>query len=352
MNFKNHTPFSAFAWENHDNNKQTYITSVCRIKLTISYKKDNELLELKLDKNQGDLFDKDIFFDDSNEKELRYSTDYIPFKPMADIIINANSYSKIALPMWSCGVKVFSQSNKMILEKNLIVSGQRNWIKKPIVGWELENPTKCDKVPLRYSLAYGGEITKDEEIISSYPYNPIGIGLVDKNHPSHIIKAPQIYEAKLPINPDVPYEILSYEGFGNIDRSWEDRFVFGGTYDDNWIKNQSPFLPLDFDYRFYQTSHPDMRLKEYIQPFTTVVLENLLPNASIAKIIIPPYTPISKTTTNTQENISSMNLDTLLIDIDSQNPNDWCIYLSYRSRIKFDEDVISSEIFLETSRDS
>ena len=42
-------------------------------------------------------------------------------------------------------------------------------------------------------------------------------------------------------------------------RGWPGRIEYGGTYDQNWIDNVFPFLPADFDDRYYQMAPPDQQ---------------------------------------------------------------------------------------------
>jgi hypothetical protein len=64
--------------------------------------------------------------------------------------------------------------------------------------------------------------------------------------------------------------------FGPVGRGWEPRIGFAGTYGQKWIDEEFPFLPADFDERYYQTAPDDQQI-----PITsgeqTVTLLNLTP---------------------------------------------------------------------------
>jgi hypothetical protein len=62
--------------------------------------------------------------------------------------------------------------------------------------------------------------------------------------------------------------------FGPYGRGWPGRIEFGGTYDQNWIDNIFPFLPPDFDERYFQMSPPDQQI-EHPKGGEDVVLVNL-----------------------------------------------------------------------------
>lgn len=62
--------------------------------------------------------------------------------------------------------------------------------------------------------------------------------------------------------------------FGCIARSWPERVKWAGTYDQDWVDNTFPFLPTDFDDRYYQCAPPDQQC-DYLTGGETVQLFNL-----------------------------------------------------------------------------
>jgi hypothetical protein len=68
---------------------------------------------------------------------------------------------------------------------------------------------------------------------------------------------------------------------GPTGRSWEPRFRYGGTYDQQWLENVFPFLPSDFDEAYYQAS-PEDQQTDHLQGGEEVVLRHLGPVAQCA----------------------------------------------------------------------
>jgi hypothetical protein len=64
--------------------------------------------------------------------------------------------------------------------------------------------------------------------------------------------------------------------FGPVGRAWEPRPRFAGTYDQNWLDNVFPFLPADFDERYYQAAPADQQIG-YLRGGEQVTLYNLMP---------------------------------------------------------------------------
>jgi len=54
------------------------------------------------------------------------------------------------------------------------------------------------------------------------------------------------------------------------------RFNSAGTYDQRWEEQRAPYLPDDFDERFYQSAPEDQQIP-YLQGRERVVLVNLSP---------------------------------------------------------------------------
>lgn len=48
--------------------------------------------------------------------------------------------------------------------------------------------------------------------------------------------------------------------FGAIGRSWQLHIAWGGTYDQHWLDHHAPFLPPDFDTRYFQSSPEDQQI--------------------------------------------------------------------------------------------
>lgn len=64
--------------------------------------------------------------------------------------------------------------------------------------------------------------------------------------------------------------------FGPVSRSYPPRVKYAGTYDQKWLDEVSPFLPADFDERYFQAAPEDQQIA-YPQGGETVELINLTP---------------------------------------------------------------------------
>jgi hypothetical protein len=59
-------------------------------------------------------------------------------------------------------------------------------------------------------------------------------------------------------------KIWPKDGFCFFPKQLSPRLNYAGTYDENWRKSRCPFLPEDFDYRFFQAAYPDLICEPYV----------------------------------------------------------------------------------------
>lgn len=71
------------------------------------------------------------------------------------------------------------------------------------------------------------------------------------------------------------------EGFGFYPRQCPPRSTWAGTYDDSWKEKRSPFLPVDFDYRYFQAAHPGLVAPQYLKGDEPVRAMNVSPDGPL-----------------------------------------------------------------------
>lgn len=342
MNLKNHTPFPALAWETLDQNDICYMSVVCRVKFKMII--DHPGAHLRIDPEQGELFGSDIYYDDDDDRELRYPSDYVAYKKNTDIIVNAHSFSPDNQPrqQWQCSVEIADAEDKAVIHKTLQVCGERFW-RRGFIGWRLDQPSECLQVPIRYGYAYGGEIIDEEGMrVLSYDDNIAGRGLLEKKQPLKIQMAPQIESVDDPIDEDKPYHRYRPQGFGAIDRVTNIRLAHAGQYDEKWLTTHHPRLPQDYNEAFNQAAHPDLIYPGYLPSNAKFRLINLTREHANITFNLPEYSLIARFVMNTGSIEKSMNIDTVIIDIeDDENRS---VYVTWRSRYPIEEEIQKVEI--------
>jgi hypothetical protein len=71
------------------------------------------------------------------------------------------------------------------------------------------------------------------------------------------------------------------DGFGFVPRHERPRATFAGTYDETWKNSRAPFLPADFDYRFFQAAYPGLISQTYLRGDEPLQLANASPDGPI-----------------------------------------------------------------------
>ena len=87
-----------------------------------------------------------------------------------------------------------------------------------------------------------------------------GLALPNLEEPSALIKRPEDQPAP--------------QGFGYVGRHWTPRAALAGTYDAAWESERSPFLPDDFDERFFNGASPGLVATPHLRGGEDVKINN------------------------------------------------------------------------------
>lgn len=88
MQFENKTSFPAIGWPSVDRDAKEYISIVVRVKYLFDSLNSDGCWSLKLDQDQEELFEKDIYYEDDIKAHVLFESDYIAYKPHGDLIVN------------------------------------------------------------------------------------------------------------------------------------------------------------------------------------------------------------------------------------------------------------------------
>lgn len=229
-----------------------------------------------------------LVFADTQTGEPGYSatlweTDFAFRKPRCDVIANGCAYAPGGRPAERVpvGIKIGSWS------KLFEVVGHREW---RAIGpvFTATAPQPFLKLPISYDVAWGGvdKLDPEDKMPGVYAANPVGTGW-SRTRNQHLIPG-----LRLPNTQKVGEEVRSPFGdytpmsLGPMGRGWPGRIELGGTYDDNWTKNIFPFLPPDFDERYFQMAPPDQQI-DHPRGGEEVQLVNLTPEGRVS-FRLPP----------------------------------------------------------------
>jgi len=229
-------------------------------------------------KNQIPLVMADEFTGDPGYSATLWESDFAFRKKACDVVLNGCAYALGGRPAKTMrvGLKVGKWS------KVFDVFGPREWRTLGPAAMATD-PVPFYKQRFSYDNAFGGvdRLDPKDDLPGAYLPNPVGIGwAAGKNHaylPGLALPNTQAIDEDI----SSPYGDYTPMSFGPISRAAPTRLKYAGTYDQNWIDNVFPFLPADFDERYFQMAPKDQQI-----PFpaagTQVGIVNLTPSGSEA----------------------------------------------------------------------
>lgn len=186
-----------------------------------------------------------------------WETDFAFRKARCDVIANGCAYAPGGRPAdrVRVGIKVGAWS------KAFDVFGHREWRSRgPLFG--ATAPLPFLRQPFSYDTAFGGtdRLDPEDKLPASYPANPVGTGWARPRNQRFIAGLALPNSQATTESVATPFGDYTPMSFGPMGRGWPGRIEFGGTYNDNWTANIFPFLPPDFDERYFQMAPPDQQI--------------------------------------------------------------------------------------------
>ncbi len=281
------------------------------VKGTFTIPKD-EGEEPKLAEEQVALVDADVFTGEPGFSAPLYEVDYAPRKPRCDVLLSGSAYAPGGKPVEKVTVSLRVGS----LTKSFNVVGNRVW-QAGLLYLSSSSPEPFTVMPISYNNAFGG-IDKSQEDPSKhrwYPSNHAGIGY------HYQLDAKSLDGTPLPNTEEIGKPVSKPNGnyrpmaFGPIGRAWEPRPKYAGTYDQQWLDNEFPFLPRDFKEEYYQAAPVDQQVP-YPLGGEEVELFNLSPQGRIAFKLPGPVVPVEFALKRDGRRETSAVIDTVILEPD------------------------------------
>jgi hypothetical protein len=230
--------------------------------------------EPKLAADQVPLVDADLFTGEPGRSATLVECDYALEKPRCDLLMNGTAYAPAGHPTQR--VMVGLQIGNW--RKSFLVVGDRVW-RNAGVAYIASQPIPFVRMSISYDNAFGGtdDRLRDPVNYRQYPPNPVGRGWHYHRYPERITDSPLPNTEELGDTVRDPCGRYRPMAFGPIGRGWPPRIKYAGTYDRNWQDNVFPFLPADFDPRYFQCAPEDQQIATP-QGGEHVILANLTPD--------------------------------------------------------------------------
>lgn len=277
----------------------------------------------------------DAFYGDPTESSLAAAGDLTMCKPATDVLLIGHAHSGHG-PQREMDVTIKVGQ----IEQTIRVIGDRVW-KEGVLGCKPSTPEPFETMPLIYERAFGGTDPepRDEETIDYEPRNPIGRGLIPKNS--------RLRPDGLPMpNLENPNELIQSVSdrpapacFAPIAPHWQPRQSFAGTYDEAWEKNRAPYLPEDFDSRFFNSANGELAITPFLQGGEVVEVTGASPLGKFAFVIPEAVMEHEFNMGGTPVHYES-DLDTVVIEPDHNR-----VTLLWRSTHVVDKDLLRLKTF-------
>jgi hypothetical protein len=251
----------------------------------------------------------DEHYGDPGHTSIRYECDFAPFKPKTDVVVNGFAFSPNGSPVRAMRVGFQIGS----VRKLITVFGDRFW-DGGLVGLRPSDPKPFIQMPLNYERAYGGSDQSHEDPAQwgSELRNPVGVGFY--------MHARGVPGKPLPNLEDAQHAISSWSdkpppvSLGGLGRGWQPRIKYAGTYDQQWLEHRFPFLPADFDQRYFQSAPRDQQLP-YLTGGEVVRCANMTPDGEVTFVVPRIEIPVSYHF-RVQSVVTEPRLDTLIVEPD------------------------------------
>lgn len=257
----------------------------------------------------------DTFFGEPGLSAPREEMDFAPFKPFCDVLVSGKAYAPGGRPVTqlTAGIRVGRVS------KAFSVFGSRQW-QLGMSGIHAGSPQPFTAQAISYAQAFGGSHPMENipDMRHCYQHNPSGCGWYPDSCDDADIVGRPMPNSEEPGKPiDSPSGDFRPMALGPIGRSWPQRARFAGTYDDAWLADCFPFLPGDFDNRYFQAA-PEDQQTDYLRGGEEVLLLNLTSQERAGFRIPEMAVPVTFFMKKGGHETVSAVIDTLLIDTDAR----------------------------------
>lgn len=232
-----------------------------------------------------DLCLEDLFEGDPAWTPLTQEQDIAPGKKGTDLIVHATARSPLGKDMtdWPVAISIPDR-----LYYGFQVRGPAHWQRGMLGRWRRSAPPAMREVPISYRLAYGGQASGPHAEVAVHQFNPAGTGLVTRERLDlgEDIPLPQIGAlAEFEVND--PLHDMTVHGFGPIAKSWMPRRALAGTFDDDWLRERHPRMPLDHDLRFWNAAPSALQFDPPLRGDEHIAVKGIAHDADPIRVKLP-----------------------------------------------------------------
>ncbi|HFT6718619.1 TPA: DUF2169 family type VI secretion system accessory protein [Pseudomonas aeruginosa] len=271
--------------------------------------------EARLLEEQQALLMVDEFYGEPGLSAPRRECEFVPFKPFCDVLVLGSAQAPGGRPVQqlTAGIRVGRVS------KALTVHGPRQW-EPGLLGAGAGVAQPFQRQDISYASAFGGSHASPDNpgFMDCYMANPAGRGWFPRSaDTAEIVGTPMPATEKLGEPVDSPHGRFTPMALGPLGRHWQARVGFAGRYDDAWLADRFPFLPADFDERYFQSAPAD-QWTDHLRGGEEVLLLNLTGEERAAFRVPRREVPVTFFLKKGGHETAQARIDTLLVDCDAR----------------------------------
>lgn len=278
----------------------------------------------------------DAYWTEPVKSSLKAASDLHIGKLATDIIVTGDACAPEGKQANQLDVQVMVGQ----VRKSIRVFGDRQWQNGGIA-----HPIPFQTMPMVYEKAFGGVDEENGVIVSADMRNPVGAGYAGRK------KARELNGTPLP-NLENPAQLIqdikdmpTPACFSYISPGWQPRANFAGTYDEQWQKNRAPYLPDDFDMRFFNAAHPDLTYTGFVTGGEPVRISGMHPKGDL-QFNIPHVRLAAKVNVKNRIETPVFDMETLIIE-----PNHLQLSMVWKAALRCDKKSLKiSEVTINLSR--
>lgn len=249
----------------------------------------------------------DAHHGDPGTTGIRHECDFALTKPHADVLVEGSAHAPGGRPVPELEVALEVGDRR----KTIRVVGNRRWEK----DGRHSGPVPFQTMPLVFEKAFGGSDHShpEKERRGTELRNPVGLGFRLSEQSVVGASLPNLERPEAPVQKwsDAPAPI----GFGVVGRNWLPRSRFAGTYDQTWTDKRFPFLPEDFDDRYFQSA-PEDQWFPYFRGGEKLRCINMNPEHPSFEVKLPAVEVPVAFLFRDRDVVQDPNLDTVLLQPD------------------------------------
>jgi hypothetical protein len=249
----------------------------------------------------------DEYFGEPGASSLKYASALHLVKPGTDVVVIGSARPARGRQVTEMLVGLTVGPKRKVVQ----VLGDRTWRRGGITP-----PRPFTELPLLWERAYGGVHRIDGRQTLEEPRNPVGVGFPGKRPADGAIgeRLPNLEDPRAPLTAFG--QRRDPVGFGFIAPSWEPRRSHAGTYDQAWQRTRAPYLPRDFDPRFFNAAPADQVFSPALTGGEPVELVGLHPDGNLA-LTLPRWDLRCRVRIAGRTEAPPFRLDTVMIEPDA-----------------------------------